>query len=57
MTADIARMPMQNRFQHLYAVISGQRFLNKQGLGNGKRSINHTLAGTTDYEILAGPAS
>lgn len=23
----------------------------------GKRSINHTLAGTTDYEILAGPAS
>lgn len=34
MTADIARMPMQDRFQHLYAVISGQRFLNKQGLGN-----------------------
>ncbi len=28
MTADIAR------FQHLFAVISGQRFLNKQGLGN-----------------------
>jgi hypothetical protein len=27
-------MPMQNRFQHLFAVISGQRFLNKQGLGN-----------------------
>lgn len=34
MTADIARMPMQDRFQHLYAVISGQRFLNRQGLGN-----------------------
>ncbi len=34
MTADIARMPMQDRFQHLYAVISGQRFLKKQGLGN-----------------------
>ena len=34
MTADIARMPMQDRFQHLFAVISGQRFLNKQGLGN-----------------------
>jgi len=32
--ADSARMPMQNRFQHLFAVISGQRFLNKQGLGN-----------------------
>ena len=27
-------MPVQDRFQHLYAVISGQRFLNKQGLGN-----------------------
>jgi hypothetical protein len=25
---------MQQRFQHLFAVISGQRFLNKQGLGN-----------------------
>ena len=34
MIADIARMPMQDRFQHLFAVISGQRFLNKQGLGN-----------------------
>jgi hypothetical protein len=27
-------MPMQERFQHLYSVVSGQRFLNKQGLGN-----------------------
>jgi len=27
-------MPMQDRFQHLSAVISSQRFLNKQGLGN-----------------------
>ncbi|WP_018404434.1 DUF1788 domain-containing protein [Marinobacter gelidimuriae] len=34
MSKDIARMPMQDRFQHLYSVISGQRFLNKQGLGN-----------------------
>jgi len=25
---------MQDRFQHLYSVISSQRFLNKQGLGN-----------------------
>jgi len=25
---------MQERFQHLFAVISSQRFLNKQGLGN-----------------------
>lgn len=25
---------MQDRFQHLHSVISGQRFLNKQGLGN-----------------------
>lgn len=34
MSKDIARMPMQDRFQHLYEVVSGQRFLNKQGLGN-----------------------
>ncbi len=34
MTADIARMSMQNRFQHLLAVISGEHFLNRQGLGN-----------------------
>lgn len=34
MTADITRMPMQDRFQHLFAVISSPRFLNKQGLGN-----------------------
>jgi hypothetical protein len=33
-TADIARMPMQERFQHLFAVISGLRFLTRQGLGN-----------------------
>lgn len=34
MTADIAQMTIQDRFQHLFAVISGQRFLSKQGLGN-----------------------
>ena len=34
MKKDIARMPIQERFQHLHSVISGQRFLNKQGLGN-----------------------
>ena len=34
MTADIAKMPMHVRFQHLFDVISGQRFLNKQGFGN-----------------------
>lgn len=28
------KMSMQDKFQHLYAVISGQRFLKKQGLGN-----------------------
>ncbi|HOX41576.1 MAG TPA: DUF1788 domain-containing protein [bacterium] len=27
-------MPMQERFQHLFSVISSKRFLNKQGLGN-----------------------
>lgn len=34
MTADMDRKPMQDRFQHLFAVISGQHFLKKQGLGN-----------------------
>lgn len=34
MTANIARLPVQEKFQHLLAVISGPRFLNKQGLGN-----------------------
>lgn len=34
MTVDIAKMPMQIRFQHLFAVMSGKRFLKKQGLGN-----------------------
>ncbi|WP_219999355.1 DUF1788 domain-containing protein [Nitrosomonas ureae] len=34
MKIDIAKMPMQDRFQHLFTVISGQRFLMKQGLGN-----------------------
>lgn len=34
MTKDLAKMPMQDRLQHLFAVISGQRFLKKQGLGN-----------------------
>ena len=27
-------MPMQERLQHLFSVVSGHRFLNKQGLGN-----------------------
>ena len=33
MGRDVDRMSMQDRFQHLYAVISGQRFLKMQGLG------------------------
>jgi hypothetical protein len=32
--ADIAKISVQERFQHLVEVISSQRFLNKQGLGN-----------------------
>jgi hypothetical protein len=32
--ANIEKMSMQEIFQHLFAVISGQRFLKKQGLGN-----------------------
>jgi hypothetical protein len=31
---DIGNQPVKDRFQHLLAVISGQRFLQKQGLGN-----------------------
>lgn len=34
MTTDMVKMSMQERFQHLFAVVSGQRFLKKQGLGN-----------------------
>lgn len=34
MKANIEKMSMQEIFQHLFAVISGQRFLKKQGLGN-----------------------
>lgn len=34
MKADMAKESPQERFQHLFAVISGQRFLKKQGLGN-----------------------
>lgn len=34
MTAGIEKMPLQDRFNHLFSVISGQRFLQKQGLGN-----------------------
>ena len=34
MRTDIDSMPSQDRFNHLLAVISGRRFLEKQGLGN-----------------------
>ncbi len=34
MISDMDTRPIQERFQHLLAVISGQRFLKKQGLGN-----------------------
>ncbi len=34
MIPDIDKKPMQERFQHLFAVISGQRFLHQQGLEN-----------------------
>ena len=34
MISDIGNKPIQDRFQHLLSVISGQRFLQKQGLGN-----------------------
>ena len=34
MTTDKAAMPIQDRLQHLFAVISSQRFRSRQGLGN-----------------------
>lgn len=34
MIPGIDKKPMQEKFQHLFDVISGQRFLQKQGLGN-----------------------
>lgn len=34
MISEIDKMSLQERFQHLFDVISGQRFLQKQGLGN-----------------------
>ncbi len=34
MSKDVDKMPMSDRFQHLVSIISGQRFLKKQGLGN-----------------------
>lgn len=34
MTRNKASLPIPERFQHLLAVISGERFLKKQGLGN-----------------------
>ena len=34
MTKTIEKSPVQDRFQHLLAVISSERFLKKQGLGN-----------------------
>ncbi|WP_373532868.1 DUF1788 domain-containing protein [Vampirovibrio sp.] len=34
MTVGIEKTPLQDRFNHLFSVISGERFLQKQGLGN-----------------------
>lgn len=34
MPHDLSRRPIKERFDHLCAVMSGQRFLQKQGLGN-----------------------
>lgn len=34
MIADTPIVPMQDKFQHLFNVISGKRFLDNQGLGN-----------------------
>lgn len=34
MTLDLEKRPIQERFQHLLSLISSERFLKKQGLGN-----------------------
>ena len=34
MTVDLSRAPIQERYQHLLAVMGSERFLKKQGLGN-----------------------
>ena len=34
MKTDVAKTPLADRFEHLFKVISGPRFLRKQGLGN-----------------------
>ena len=34
MTVDYERGPVQERFDHLLSIISGERFLKMQGLGN-----------------------
>jgi hypothetical protein len=34
MKADYMRMSLKDRFAHVFAIVSGERFLKKQGLGN-----------------------
>jgi len=34
MSVDLARQPIAERFKHLQKLISSERFLKKQGLGN-----------------------
>ena len=34
MTKDTTKVPIKDRFRHLFSVISSQRFLNRQGIGN-----------------------
>ncbi len=34
MTTDQTKLPMQERLQHLFTVISSRRFVSRQGLGN-----------------------
>src|SRR5690606_34109500 len=34
MTRELEKAPLQQRFDHLLSVISGQRFLQKRGIGN-----------------------
>jgi len=50
MTTEMAKMPMKARLQHLFAVISGQRFLKKQGLGNDKAATTIVAAISTSVK-------
>lgn len=50
MSQNISRMSIKERFSHLYAVISGERFLKMQGLGN---EVPFFICSYAQYEAVA----